>query len=247
MDEMPTTDATGRGSPLRDTSRLAKVASESKSKSEILKKLGLRAAGGNYKALHRAAEQAGITLPIYEHRPPAPEKIPDSLVFVENSTYKNREKIKRRLYAMGVEEKCAWCGIGPEWDGRPLTLTLEHKNGVWNDNRVENLEILCPNCHSQTETFAGRKRRLKSECSGCGQPVFGGICRSCGAIAARLDTRTKYPELEELEELVEVLGYREVGRRYGVSDNAVRKHLGVQRRLRLRRTTSGRTEASSIS
>ena len=51
---------------------------------------------------------------------------------------------------------CACCGNAGRWQGQPLTLQLDHVNGRYNDNRLENLRWLCPNCHSQTETFAGR-------------------------------------------------------------------------------------------
>ena len=56
-------------------------------------------------------------------------------------------------------DECAICGIGPVWCDQPLVLQLDHINGVNNDNRIENLCYLCPNCHSQTPTFAGRNSR----------------------------------------------------------------------------------------
>ena len=52
--------------------------------------------------------------------------------------------------------RCALCGNEGEWCGQPLTLQLDHVNGRYDDNRLENLRWLCPNCHSQTPTFAGR-------------------------------------------------------------------------------------------
>jgi hypothetical protein len=64
-----------------------------------------------------------------------------------------------RLIAAGrLENRCEECGIS-EWRGRPLSLDLHHRNGVKDDNRLENLTLLCPNCHRQTDTFAGRNRR----------------------------------------------------------------------------------------
>jgi transposase len=69
---------------------------------------------------------------------------------------RNRNNVKQRLLAAGVkEETCESCGIS-EWRGRPLSLALHHINGDRLDNQLENLELLCPNCHSQTESFAGR-------------------------------------------------------------------------------------------
>jgi DNA-binding CsgD family transcriptional regulator len=69
-----------------------------------------------------------------------------------------RHHLKRRLIAAGaLEDRCAGCDIR-EWRGSPLSLALHHVNGDGRDNRLENLQLLCPNCHSQTENFAGRKR-----------------------------------------------------------------------------------------
>jgi hypothetical protein len=70
----------------------------------------------------------------------------------------NRQHLKARLLGAGLKvDQCEICGID-EWLGRPLSLALHHVNGDGLDNRLENLELLCPNCHSQTENFSGRKR-----------------------------------------------------------------------------------------
>ena len=69
---------------------------------------------------------------------------------------RSRGHIKRRLLREGLkDERCERCGIS-EWRGRPLSLQLHHINGDGNDNRLENLELLCANCHSQTDTYGGR-------------------------------------------------------------------------------------------
>ncbi|MGH2968468.1 MAG: HNH endonuclease [Solirubrobacteraceae bacterium] len=70
-----------------------------------------------------------------------------------------RGHIKRRLVRLGLkQERCETCGIS-EWLGRPLSLALHHINGNGDDNRLENLQLLCPNCHSQTANFAGRNAK----------------------------------------------------------------------------------------
>jgi 5-methylcytosine-specific restriction endonuclease McrA len=81
-------------------------------------------------------------------------------ILQDNSPYKNIGRLKVRLVQEGLlEYKCAECSNVGEWNGRPLTLQLEHKNGKHNDHRLSNLCFLCPNCHSQTETYAGKNAR----------------------------------------------------------------------------------------
>jgi 5-methylcytosine-specific restriction endonuclease McrA len=72
---------------------------------------------------------------------------------------RGRWNLKRRLLQAGIKDgHCEECGIA-DWRGRPITLDLHHRNGDGSDNRLENLALLCPNCHSQTDNFAGRNRR----------------------------------------------------------------------------------------
>jgi HNH endonuclease len=69
---------------------------------------------------------------------------------------RSRFNIKRRIVNAGLKrDRCEDCGI-TEWRGRALSMALHHVNGDGQDNRLENLRLLCPNCHSQTENFAGR-------------------------------------------------------------------------------------------
>jgi Zn finger protein HypA/HybF involved in hydrogenase expression len=69
---------------------------------------------------------------------------------------RHRLNVKRRMIDAGLkDDRCEECGIA-DWRGWPLSLALHHVNGDGRDNRLENLRLLCPNCHSQTENFAGR-------------------------------------------------------------------------------------------
>lgn len=156
-------------SVLQNEEKLREACASSYSMKEVLTKMGLRAAGGNYKQLRMYAEKFGVSLPEQnaEHFLRKTEggrqarAIPDELVFCADSEYVNRSRMKDRLRAAGHPWVCATpeCGISDEWLGQPVTLQLDHINGVFNDNRLENLRLLCPNCHSQTETFAGRKNK----------------------------------------------------------------------------------------
>lgn len=78
-------------------------------------------------------------------------------ILVEKSTYSNGSYLKKRILEAGLlQEQCSVCGLGPEWCGYPLTLQLDHINGINDDNRIENLRILCPNCHTQTNTYGSK-------------------------------------------------------------------------------------------
>lgn len=88
-----------------------------------------------------------------------PNKIPLSEILVRNSTYTCTSSLKRRMIREGLlAYVCALCDIS-EWQGKTLSLQLDHINGVNNDHRRENIRLLCPNCHSQTPTW-GSKNRL---------------------------------------------------------------------------------------
>jgi 5-methylcytosine-specific restriction endonuclease McrA len=90
---------------------------------------------------------------------PRDKKTPLAKIAVENSLYSRCHLKKRIIDENLISYICTSCGNTGEWLGKKLVLELEHKNGVSNDHRLNNLQFLCPNCHSQTETFSGRNNR----------------------------------------------------------------------------------------
>jgi hypothetical protein len=88
-------------------------------------------------------------------------RIPLEEILVVGRTQNSRKNIKIRLINAGLkEDKCEGCGL-TEWKGKKITMELHHINGINNDDRLENLEFLCPNCHAQTETYGGKNKKIK--------------------------------------------------------------------------------------
>ncbi len=84
--------------------------------------------------------------------------LPLEQVLVENSSYARHHVKRRVLKEKLLEYKCQCCGLGDEWNGKPIVLQLDHINGVNNDHRIENLRFVCPNCHTQQDTYSAKNR-----------------------------------------------------------------------------------------
>ena len=128
--------------------------------SDCLRALGLGTKGGSSTdVLKRRIEELKCDISHFGKNPQKKSyqsKYDLDDILVENSTYANIARLKIRLVnEERLEYKCEKCGI-VEWNGKPLSLHLDHKNGKNNDHRIENLRFLCPNCHSQTDTYAGK-------------------------------------------------------------------------------------------
>jgi 5-methylcytosine-specific restriction endonuclease McrA len=137
---------------------------------DVLRELGLRPAGGNHASMKRHAARLSLDTSHFnsERRvrglSVARELQRRSLAetFCEGSTV-SRPALRSQARLLISPFCCAICGNAGEWQGRSLTLQLDHVNGRHDDNRLENLRWLCPNCHSQTPNFAGRgkSRRVR--------------------------------------------------------------------------------------
>ena len=92
-----------------------------------------------------------------------PSAMPIEELLVAGRPQTSRNHLKRRLLKEGLKENvCEQCGL-TEWCENPLNMQLDHNNGDGSDNRLENISFLCPNCHSQTDTYGGRNGHRKSE------------------------------------------------------------------------------------
>jgi len=198
---------------------LTEIVKNSKSISDVINKLGLRNAGGNFKTIKNYIENYKIDTAHFEtdklrvdklKKLSKESKIDLNLILIENSNY-SRSSLKKRLVDEKIlEYKCEKCSNIGEWLGEKITLQLDHKNGVFNDNRIENLRFLCPNCHSQTDTFAGKK--IKKQ-------------KSVDLEIYVNRRKTNRPPYFVLVEDVKNYGYTKTGKKYGVSDNSIRKWI----------------------
>lgn len=134
------------------------IVSESFSYSDCLRKLGLSTSGGSSTdILKKRINELNCSIEHFKRTNTSSNSIYTmEEILVENSSYHNIASLKRRLLNNNLlEYKCQICGIN-SWNGKELSLQLDHINGINNDHRLENLRFLCPNCHSQTETFSGK-------------------------------------------------------------------------------------------
>lgn len=130
--------------------------------SEALRKLNLKPAGGNYKVFHVKLKQLKISDSHFTGQGHLKGKSntwspknPINDLLTENSRWQSNHLRKRLINENILAYECSICKIS-EWLGGSLSLELDHINGDNSDNRIENLRILCPNCHSQTKTYRGK-------------------------------------------------------------------------------------------
>lgn len=180
---------------------------------QILKILGKQRTNTCYKHIEKILLENNVdTSHFVKHSilPPNINNKKETIEYLcENSTI-NSDNLKKRLFREGYKDyKCESCGL-TEWMGKPIPLQIHHINGHHYDNRISNLQILCPNCHSLTDNFCRNKNKHKKE--------------NKQEIKKNRNSQSKIVSKETLiEDFKELGSFRAVGKKYHITDNAIRK------------------------
>ncbi len=226
-----------------EKNRLQEILDTSSSLAEVMTKIGLSLHSNNYKELNNRIIQDDLCLNGLKANKKGKSfgvfksfKLED--ILIENSTYPRHELKARLIKGNLIEYKCAICNNIGEWNNQKLVLQIDHINGVNCDNRIENLRFLCPNCHTQTQTYAGRGRRkevIQNKCIDCHCDIHKKSirCSKCSKINNKesfLHPLKFEVTKEELQILVKKYPMVYIGKMFNVSDNAIKKRcikLGV--------------------
>lgn len=221
---------------------LEPLVTESYSYAEVIRKLGRKNSGSFHRWIKARVIELGIPTAHFlgqgwSRGKQALNSLDPAQYLIKGPRPVSSTRLKRAyLLLSSAPYACTFCGIH-SWQGRKLTLHLDHINGDPTDNRFENLRFLCPNCHQQTDTWGSKNIKQRgpkvqrdhkaqtvkksNKCLKCGKVAARKFCsQNCAKLASRKVNR---PSREELDLLVSQLSFTALGRKYGVSDNAVRK------------------------
>ena len=205
-----------------------------RSLAEVVRGLGRACVGSSYRLVRREVDRLGLSTRHWTGRAHGTARVAPRLtaagVLVQDGRH-STGNVKKVILREGLlPYVCALCDIGPEWNGKPLVLRLDHKNGQRSDHRLLNLRFLCPNCDSQTDTFCGRNKPKKAgnSCCACGTPI-GAASRQCRSCSQRSrsprPTKITWPAADVLRKEIQATSFEATARRLGLSSNAIRKRL----------------------
>lgn len=205
------------------------IVKNSSSMREASKKIGYTAiSGSSLERIRKRIDSLNISTEHFSIRNQRPEKRSEENIFIENSTAS--QSSLRRWYIKGEYTPyiCSICGQEPFWKGKDLTLILDHINGVNNDDRIENLRWVCPNCNQQLDTTNGKNKKLLQKhyyCIDCGKEISKKSirCMSCSSKKQIIPLEKLPVSREELKSLIRNKPFTQIGKQYNVSDNTIRK------------------------
>lgn len=209
-----------------DIEKIKEITKDSVNFTEVLQKLNIPRQGNNSKTLKRILNENNID---YSHFTGRARSYNSNYTEVENYLNNSKSikssKLKEKLLKEKLlENKCSKCGIS-DWLGNPLVLQLHHIDGNNQNNSLDNLQLLCPNCHSQTENYCGNSNKnvKKYYCSNCGKEITKNA-KYCPICAFKHRRKVERPNLEQLIlDFKELKSFTQVGIKYQVSDNSVKK------------------------
>ena len=162
-------------------------------------------------------------------------------LYLNNEKQIKSSRLKSRLIKEHYKEcKCERCGL-VEWQGAQIPLELHHNDGNRFNNNLSNLTLLCPNCHALTDNYRGKNTKAHKEnfnkkkkpikikkmnyCVDCHRSISltATRCKSCSGKEREKEKIEKRPSREELKELIRTMPFLQIGKKFGVSDNAIRK------------------------
>lgn len=205
------------------------IVEQSQNMSEIAKKLGYSAVSGSSLArIRKRIDALQLSTAHFSLSNQRPQKRTKENIFIQNSTASQktlREWYKKEEYTPYI---CSICGQEPFWNGKELTLILDHINGENYDDRLENLRWVCPNCNQQLDTSNGKNKKVykkKFYCIDCGVEVTRGAirCVECNNNNKKIALDDMPITREELKVLIRTIPFTQIGKQYNVSDNAIRK------------------------
>lgn len=197
--------------------------------SDVLRKLEIPIQGNNGATLKKKIEEYGLDISHFTLGRKKKKDI-ENYIPVQNYLFNGSSiqtaKLKEKLLKEHLKEnKCEKCGL-TEWQGNPITMQLHHIDGNNHNNEFCNLQMLCPNCHSQTENYCGSANRAqKYYCPECGFEMTKGASY-CNKCAAKHRRRVERPTAEQLiKDFEDCKSLVAVGELYGVKDNTIRLWL----------------------
>ncbi len=202
----------------------------------VLRHFGLKMSGGTQAHIKRRMQHFKIDTDHFKGQRwnsgniSRERKTPEQ-IFVkldDGSNKPKRNQLVRALTETGMVYECVKCGNQGVWNNEELVLHVDHIDGDWLNNERCNLRFLCPNCHTQTDTFGSKRLKRDHTCIDCGCGIHRGSkrCMKCGANKRKsgIPQKRKFEvNKDELERLVTLHPMTKIGEMFGVSDNAIRK------------------------